>query len=83
MPGYKRIPMETKQEVLQKVKDGGAVVDIAKQYGIYHKTVYRWISEQTDINGHPLEISRLKREKEELIRIIGILTVEVRRMKKN
>jgi len=41
--GYKKIAPEIKAEIIQKVKDGEKVVDVTKQYGIYHKTIYLWM----------------------------------------
>lgn len=37
---FKRVPLETKQEVLDKVKNGMTIADAAKQYAISTKTIY-------------------------------------------
>lgn len=81
--GFKRIAPEIKAEIIQKVKEGGKVVDIAKQYGIYHKTIYHWMSNKVNQTNEQLEISKLKRQNEELLRTIGELTVENNQLKKN
>lgn len=80
---FKRVPAETKREVLEKVKNGMSVAEAAKQYAISIKTVYTWLQNETKPTISILEYNRLKKENEELKRIIGIITLELERGKKN
>lgn len=80
---FKRVPRETKTEILEKVKGGMAVVDAATQYAVSDKTIYGWIAHQTKPEISILEYNRMKKENEELKRIIGIITLELERGKKN
>lgn len=80
---FKRIPIETKNEILNKVKNGEAVAEVAKQYAISTKTIYTWLSNESRPEISVLEYNRLKRENEELKRIIGLITLELERGKKN
>ena len=80
---FKRVPLETRSEILEKVKSGMSVSDAAKQYAISDKTIYGWIAHQTKPEISILEYNRLKKENEELKRIIGIVTLELERGKKN
>lgn len=80
---FKRIPLETKTEILEKVKSGMTVPDAAKQYAVSDKTIYAWITHQTKPEISILEYNKLKKENEELKRIIGIITLELERGKKN
>lgn len=80
---FKRVPLETKQEVLDKVKNGMTIAEAAKQYAISTKTIYTWLSNQVRPEISILEYNRLKRENEELKRIIGMVTLELERGKKN
>lgn len=80
---FKRVPAETKREVLEKVKNGLSVLDAANQYAISVKTIYTWITNQTRPQVSILEYNRLKKENEELKRIIGLVTLELERGKKN
>lgn len=79
----KRIPQEIKDEVLSKIQSGSSVIDLASQYGISTKTIYTWLSVSA---GSPdvslLKFNKLKRENEELKRIIGLLTLDLSREKK-
>jgi transposase-like protein len=80
---FKRIPVETKNEILSKVKAGQTVVEVAKQYAVSTKTIYAWLANETMPDISILEYNRLKRENEELKRIIGLITLELERGKKN
>ena len=80
---FKRVPVETKREVLEKVKNGMSIADVAKQYAISTKTIYAWLSNEVRPEISILEYNRLKKENEELKRIIGIVTLELERGKKN
>ena len=80
---YKRVPAETKAEILDKVKNGMTIVDAAKQYAISSKTIYTWLTNQIRPEVSILEYNRLKKENEELKRIIGIITLDLERGKKN
>lgn len=86
MSGSKRIPLEIRDEILSKVKEGRPATELAEQYGISTKTIYNWISYTTVSSSHqisPLEYHRLKRENDELKKIIGLLTLQIERGKKD
>lgn len=80
---FKRIPLETKNEILEKVKNGMTVNEASKQYAVSTKTIYTWLSNKVRPEISILEYNRLKKENEELKRIIGIITLELERGKKN
>lgn len=80
---FKRIPVETKNEILAKVKGGQTVLEAANQYAVSTKTIYGWLSQETRPEISVLEYNRIKRENEELKRIIGLITLELERGKKN
>lgn len=80
---FKKVPVETKEEILTKVKNGETVVSVSSQYGISPKTIYAWLRNQVKPDISILEVNRLKRENDELKRIIGIVTLELERGKKN
>ena len=80
---FKAIPKNTREEILLKVKNGEAVSALAAQYGISDKTIYGWLRWQATPKISFMEVARLRRENEELKRIIGIITLELERGKKN
>jgi len=80
----KIIAKEIKEEVLSKVKNGVKVAVLAEQYGISNKTIYTWLSKESGEEiVSILKHNRLKRENEELKRLIGELTLDMSLGKKN
>ena len=78
------IAKEIKEQILARIKnDGVPVAQAAKEHGINPKTVYNWMRSTTVSDGAVLEIGRLKRENKELLEIIGELTHELKKPKKN
>ena len=75
---------ELRQEVLAKVQAGRKVAAVAAEYGIKETTVRNWLNRETGgRSGEILELSRLRRENEELLRLVGILTYESETGKKD
>jgi len=84
MGTFKFIPKEIKEQILRRIKEEGITVSqAASDAGISSKTIYNWMRSKTLSDGSILEISRLKRENRELAEIIGRLTHDLTRSKKN
>ena len=80
----RRISKEIKEEIVGKVKAGERVVDLAEQYGVSDKTIYGWLRRTTGEGVvSALAYNKLKRENEELKRIIGELTLNMHNQKKS
>jgi transposase-like protein len=80
----KRYPQEVREEVLKKIRNGQKVSDVAKLHGISDMTIRTWLErDTTSTAAETLEISRLKRENESLLRIIGQLTYQADVREKN
>lgn len=80
----KFIPKEIKEQILRRIKEEGiTVIQAAADAGISSKTIYNWMRSKTLSDGSVLEISRLKRENKELLEIIGRLTHDLSKPKKN
>jgi putative transposase len=74
----KRIPKEIKEEVLSKSKAGEKVSDLANRYGISTKTIYTWLTKDSGEGViSVIRYNKLKRENEELKRLIGELTLNM------
>jgi len=74
----KIIPKEIKDEILGKVKLGTKVMDLANQYGISDKSIYNWLHQDTNEEVVSwVKYNKLKRENEELKRLIGELTLDM------
>ncbi len=79
---FRAVPKQIKEEVLVKIKEGQKVADLAKQYGISDKTVYTWLAKSVTPEVSLVEYNRIKRENEELKRIIGIMALDLELEKK-
>jgi transposase len=80
----KRISEEIKKKIINKIKDEGmSVPEASSEFGLSRNTIYAWIG--TKAKGEPsiLEIAKLKKENNELRQIIGGLTLDMERGKKN
>lgn len=78
------IPKEIKEQILKRIKEEGiTVAQAAADAGVSVKTIYNWLRNKNVKDTSILEISRLKRENKELFEIIGRLTHDLKRSKKN
>lgn len=78
----KRIPKEIKEEILGKVKVGEKVATLASQYGISNRTIYGWLAQTVIPEVSLVKFNQLKRENEELKRIIGMISLDLELEKK-
>lgn len=75
---HHKIAKEIKDEVLAKARSGQKALELSSQYGISTKTIYGWLRADTGEEVvSVLKYNQLKRENEELKRIIGKLTLEM------
>lgn len=80
----KRYSQAIKDEVIGKIRGGRKVVDVAREHGIHEMTVRTWLERDTGAGSKEvLEVSRLRRENEALLRLVGQLTYESDVQKKN
>lgn len=80
----KRYSAEVREEVLKKIRGGQRVSEVSKAYGIHDVTIRTWLErDTTSTAAETLELSRLKRENENLLRIIGQLTYQADLREKN
>jgi uncharacterized protein YjcR len=78
------IAKEIKEEIIRKVQAGERVADLGEQYGVSTKTIYTWLRQDSGEGVvSVLEYNKLKRENEELKRLIGELTLNMHLQKKS
>lgn len=81
---YLRISKEKKDEILAKARAGEKVASLASQYAISVKTIYFWLRADTGEEVvSVLKYNKLKRECEELKRLVGELTLNLSQGKKS
>ena len=79
---FKAIKKEIKDEILGKIKEGQKAPSLAEQYGISSKTIYTWLSNLVKPEVSLIEYNKLRRENDELKRIIGIMALDLELSKK-
>lgn len=80
----KKISKEIKNEVLAKARAGEKVAELANQYGISDKSIYTWLRQDTGEEVVSwIKYHKLRRENEELKRIIGEITLDASWKKKS
>lgn len=78
-----RIAPEVKEQILKRIKDEGvSVSQAAKDHGVSEATIYTWIAKKTEGAPTLSEYLRLKRENEQLLRLIGEMTLKLSETKK-
>jgi len=73
---------EVKQEIMAKIKAGEEVKKVAAQYGVSDRTIYIWLKKGVVNNISVLEPGKLKKENQILKEIVGVLTMELEKVKK-
>jgi len=76
------IAKEVKEEALSKIKAGEPAATVAQTYGISPKTIYGWLRWNTVNKVSWMEHLKLKKENQQLKEIIGVLSLEVEKVKK-
>ncbi len=80
----RRIPKEIQEEIIGKVQAGERVAELAEQYAVSSKTIYGWLRQDSgEAVVSMLHYNKLKRENEELKRLIGELTLNMHLQKKS
>ena len=81
--GYPSLTPEQKQTIAARIKEKGErVADLAKEYGVSPKIIYNFLSRSGQNSGTVLELAKLKREKEALLKIVGQMVVDQKLGKK-
>ena len=79
-----RVSKPIKEEILRKVQAGERVAELAEQYAVSTKTIYAWLRQDSGEGVvSVLDYNKLKRENEELKRLIGELTLDMHLQKKS
>ena len=79
---FRVVPKEIKEEILVKIKEGQKVPALASQYGLSDKTIYGWLAKLVTPEVSLVKYNQLKRENEELKRIIGMIALDLEQEKK-
>jgi len=75
---------ELRDRIIDKLKSEGLTVgQAATEFGLAKTTIYGWLRSKAGGDPSALEVAKLRRENNELKQIIGALTLDTKRRKKN
>ena len=81
--GYPALNDTQKKEIIRRVTDNGEKVsELSKEYGVVSKTIYGLLGRKAKQSSAVLELSKLRRENEALLSIIGSFVAESKLGKK-
>ncbi len=84
MAARSRIAPELREQILNRIRtEGISASQAAKEHGISAPTVYAWLQRSTVFPSNILQINKLRRENEELKRLLGQAMLMNERSKKN
>lgn len=73
-----RIAPEVKEQIINRIKnDGITVAQAARDHGVSEASVYDWLGKKAKGDPTILEFNKLKRENEELLRLLGVVTLKL------
>lgn len=78
-----RIAPEIREQIIKRIKEEGiSVSQAAKEHGISDVAIYNWLGRGLKNAPTIGEVVRLKRQNEELLALVGELTLNVSRSQK-
>lgn len=81
--GYPALTIKQKEEIISRIRDKGEKVpDLAKEYGVWSKTIYNLLRNKVNQPNIALELARVIRERDALLKVVGELFVENKMNKK-
>jgi transposase-like protein len=77
MKKYKVAP-DVREQIITRIKVGSVTVQqAAKEHGVHETTVYGWLGSKADGMPSVLEFAKVKRERDELLRLVGEITLKL------
>ncbi len=84
MSNRSRISPEIKQQILHRIKsEGVSAAQAAREHGVSSVTVYAWLRRSTILPSNILQLNKLRRENDELKKLLGEAMLMNERSKKN
>ena len=81
--GYPALTTKQKEEIITRIRDKGEKVpDLAREYGVWSKTIYNLLRNKVNQPNMVLELARVIRERDALLKVVGELFVENKMNKK-
>lgn len=78
-----RIASDIKEQIINRIKNEGvSVSQAAKDHAVSEQTIYNWIGVKAEGGPSVMEIAKLRRENDELLRLVGLLTLKLNESQK-
>ncbi len=78
-----RIAPEVREQIINRIKNEGvSVAQAAKEHGVSDASIYGWIGAKTEGGPSVMEIAKLRRENDELLKLVGLLTLKLNESQK-
>ena len=78
-----RIAPEVREQIINRIKNEGVTVaQASKDHGVSEQTIYNWIGAKTEGGPSVMEIAKLRKENDELLKLVGILTLKLNESQK-
>jgi len=73
-----KIAPEVKEQIINRIKNEGvSVLQAAKDHGIADGTIYTWLAKKVEGQPSLSDNIRLKRENEQLLKLVGEITLKL------
>ena len=73
-----KVAPDVREQIITRIKEGAVTVQqAAKEHGVHETTVYGWLGAKADSTPSILEFTKLKRERDELLRLVGEITLKL------
>lgn len=84
MGKYNKIAPEIREQILHRIRvDGVSAAEAAREHGVSANSIYNWLGRTATIPSNILQINKLRRENDELKRLLGEAMLMSERTKKN
>jgi transposase-like protein len=73
-----KISLELKEQIINRIKNEGiSVAQAVKDHGVSDNTIYGWISKKVEGQPTLAELLKLRKENDELKRLVGDITLKL------
>jgi transposase-like protein len=78
-----KIAPEVREQIINRIKNEGVTVaQAAKDHGVSEASIYTSIGAKTEGGPSVMEIAKLRRENDELLKMVGLLTLKLNESQK-
>lgn len=73
-----RITPEVREQIINRVKhEGVSIKQAAEEHGITDSAIYKWLGKGVEGSANVLELAKLRRENDELLKLVGLMTLKL------